>query len=84
MRKPVLYRCPTPTDSLCPCGKAAKALKKAGVEFETRKVPYSRKKRPEVVELTGQKRVPVLIDGEEVIHESSRIKEYVERKWGKR
>ncbi|MGK2931829.1 MAG: glutathione S-transferase N-terminal domain-containing protein [Solirubrobacterales bacterium] len=81
MDEPVLFRCPTPTDSLCSCGGAAKALKKAGVEFESRKVPYSKKKRPEIVELTGQKRVPVLVDGDEVIYDSRRIKQYVERKW---
>lgn len=83
MDKPVLYRCPTPTDSLCSCGASAKALKKAGVEFESRKVPYSKSKRPEIVELTGQKRVPVLVDGDEVIHDSKRIRQYVERRWGK-
>jgi glutathione S-transferase len=59
-------------------------LKNAGVEFESRKVPFSKKKRPEVVELTGQSRVPVLVDGEEVIHDSKRIKEYVEDKWPNR
>lgn len=83
MDTPVLFRCPTPTDSLCACGGAARALKKTGVGFETRKVPYSKSKRPEIVELNGQKRVPVLIDGDEVIHDSKRIEEYVERKWGK-
>lgn len=83
MDKPVLYRCPTPTNSLCSCGSAAKALKKAGIEFESRKVPYSKSKRPEIVELTGQKGVPVLVDGEDVIHDSGRIKEYVERKWSR-
>ena len=61
MSSPVLYRCPTPTDSLCSCGGAAKALRKGGVEFESRKVSYSKKKRPEIVELTGQTRVPVLV-----------------------
>ncbi len=84
MDMPVLYRCPTPTDSLCSCGRTAKALKGAGVEFESRKVPYSKSKRPEIEELTGQKRVPVLVDGEEVIHDSKRIRQYVERKWSTR
>ena len=65
-------------------GSVAKALRKDGVEFETRKVPSSKKKRPEIVELTGQTRVPVLVHGEEVIHDSKRIKEYVERTWGTR
>ena len=41
-------------------------------------MPYGRDKRPEIVELTGQNRVPVLVDGSEVIHDSKRIQEYVE------
>jgi glutaredoxin 3 len=81
--KPVLYRCGTPTNQLCSCGKAGKALKRAGVEYETRRVPFSKSRRPEILELTGQKRVPVLVDGDEVIHDSHRILEYIEYKWGR-
>lgn len=77
----MLYRCPAPTDRICPCGKAARSLKQAGVEFETRRVPVRKSKRPEIVELTGQKRVPVLVHGDEVIHDSKRIVEYVEREF---
>ncbi|MGA7396940.1 MAG: glutathione S-transferase N-terminal domain-containing protein [Solirubrobacterales bacterium] len=84
MSKPVLYRCPTPTNSLCSCGSAARALKAQGVDFESRKVPYSKKKRPEIRELTGQTKVPVLVHGDEIITDSKRIKEYVERTWGTR
>lgn len=82
MGKPVLYRCPTPTNQLCSCGKAGKALKRAGIDFETRKVPFSKSKRPEIEELTGQKGVPVLVDGDEVVHDSRRITEYIDLKWG--
>ena len=60
----VLYRCPTPTNFLCPCGAAARKLKRAGVEYRTERVPYNRKSRPEIEELTGQRRVPVLVDSE--------------------
>jgi glutathione S-transferase len=80
----VLFRCPVPTDHLCPCGRAARSLRKAGVEFETRRVPARKSRRPEVVELTGQKRVPVLVHGNEVIHDSKRIVEYVEREFAAR
>ncbi len=78
----VLYRCPTRTNFLCPCGAAARALKRHGVEFETRRVPYRRSERPEIVELTRQKRVPVLIDSDEVVHDSRRIGEYLEWRYG--
>ncbi len=74
----VLYRCRMPTDFLCPCGAAARALRKRGLDYRTERVPYGRDKRPEIVELTGQNRVPVLIDADEVIHDSRRIREYVE------
>ncbi len=84
MGKTVLFRCPTPTDRLCPCGKAARALKEAGVEFETERVAGRKSKRPEIVELTGQKRVPVLVDGDQVIHDSKRIVEYIESEFGTR
>ena len=37
-----------------------------------------RRDRPEIEELTGQRWVPVLVHGEEVIHDSRRICEYAE------
>jgi glutathione S-transferase len=76
----VLYRCPTPTNFLCPCGAAARKLKRAGVEYRTERVPYRRKSRPEIEELTGQRRVPVLVDSKEIVHDSKRIIEYLEWK----
>ncbi len=80
MSETVLYRCPTPTNYLCPCGAAARKLKRAGVEFRTERVPYSRKSRPEIEELTGQRRVPVVVDGDEIVHDSKRIAEYLDWK----
>lgn len=84
MEKTVLFRCPAPTDRLCPCGRAARSLKAAGVEFETERVATRKSRRPEIVELTGQKRVPVLVHGDEVVHDSKRIVEFVEREFGTR
>lgn len=80
----VLYRCPTPTDVLCPCGTVSRRLRKLGIEHRVERVPYRRSSRPEVVELTGQKRVPLLIDGPEVVHDSRRIIEYLEWRYGGR
>ena len=74
----VLYRCRTPTNYLCPCGAVARKLKKAGLEYETQRTAMRRADRPEIVELTRQDRVPVLVDGDEVIHDSRRIREYVD------
>ena len=74
----VLYRCPTRTNYLCPCGAVERRLRKLGVEHETVRVPYKRAARPEIEELTRQRRVPVLVDGEEIVHDSRRIIEYLE------
>ncbi len=78
----VLYRCPTPTNLLCPCGAVERRLRKLGIEHETERVPYKRSARPEVEELTRQRRVPVLVDGEEIVHDSRRIVEYLDWKYG--
>jgi glutathione S-transferase len=75
-----LYRCKTPTDRLCPCGKVARELKAAGLEFETERVPVSSKpeKRANIMELTGQPKVPVLVDDDgTATHDSKRIVEMI-------
>ena len=78
-----LYRCRTPTNVLCPCGAVERRLRKLGLDHRTERVPYKRRARPEIEELTRQKRVPVLVDGDEVIHDSKRILEYLEWKYPK-
>ena len=78
----VLYRCRTPTNFLCPCGAVARRLKKRGLEYRTERVRRRRSSRPEIVELTKQSRVPVLVDGDEVIHDSKRIRQYLDWKYG--
>lgn len=81
-RKLVLYRCKTPTDYLCPCGAVARRLKKLELEYRTERVPYRRSDRPEIVELTRQDRVPVLVDGTEIVHDSKRILQYLDHAYG--
>ena len=76
-REVVLYRCRTPTNVLCPCGAVERRLRRLGIEHRTERVPYKRRDRPEIIELTGQKRVPVLVDGDEVVHDSRRILQYL-------
>lgn len=80
----VLYRCPTPTDVLCPCGAVARRLRKLELPHWVERVPFRRSSshRPEIEELTQQHRVPVLIDGEEIVHDSKRILEYLEWRYG--
>jgi len=78
----VLYRCRTPTNLLCPCGSVERRLRKLAIEHRTERVPQARSKRLEIEELTGQRRVPVLVDGDEVVHDSKRIVQYLEWKHG--
>ena len=72
----VLYRCRTPTNRLCPCGRVARELRRRGVEFEQRRV--ARSERDEVDAHTGQDRVPLLVlGGGEAICDSRRIVEHL-------
>jgi glutathione S-transferase len=73
-----LYRCRTPTNWLCRCGTVARRLRRQGLDFDEVRVPFPKSLRPEVEDLTGQRWVPVLVHGEEVIHDSHRILEYLE------
>jgi glutathione S-transferase len=61
----------------------ARRLARHGLDYRTERVPYRRKDRPEIVELTSQNRVPVLIDGDEVIHDSRRINQYLGWRYAK-
>jgi glutathione S-transferase len=73
-----LYRCRTPTDRLCPCGKVARRLRQRGMDFEEVRVAVRTRDRPEIQELTGQRWVPVLVHQDQVVHDSRRILEYID------
>jgi glutathione S-transferase len=73
-----LYRCNTPTNWLCPCGRVARTLKRDGIDYQAVVVPQRRSRRPEVEALSGQRRVPVLILEGDVICDSRRIVEHLE------
>jgi glutathione S-transferase len=72
-----LYRCTTPTNWLCPCGKVARTLHRDGIEFEQVLVPQRRSRRPEVEALSDQRRVPVLVIDGDAICDSRRIVEHL-------
>jgi glutathione S-transferase len=76
-RVATLYRCNTPTDWLCPCGRIARTLKRDRVPYEEVVVPQRRSRRPEVEALTDQRRVPVLVIDGEAICDSRRIVEHL-------
>jgi glutathione S-transferase len=73
-----LYRCRTPTDWLCPCGRVARQLKRHGVDHDQVRVPFRKGDREEVDALTGQRHVPVLVLDGETICDSRRIVEHLE------
>jgi glutathione S-transferase len=77
MAAATLHRCPVPTDRLCPCGKVARELRSAGIEFDEVREPLRKSARDQVIELTGQNRVPVLVIGDEAICDSHRIVEWI-------
>ena len=77
-----LYRCRTPTNWLCPCGRVARELAKDAVEVDTVRVPWRRKDRPEVQALSGQRSVPVVVVDGEAICDSKRIVEHLRFKRG--
>ena len=72
-----LYRCRTPTNWLCPCGRVARELRRRHIETETVRVALRRRDRDEIDALTGQRHVPVLELGREVICDSKRIVEHL-------
>jgi glutathione S-transferase len=75
-----LYRCNTPTDWLCPCGRVARALKGHDIAYQAVVVGQRRSRRSEVEALSGQRRVPVLVLDGEVICDSRRIVEHLEHR----
>lgn len=78
--KTKLYRCKTPTNYLCPCGRVARELRKAGEEVDEVRVPWRRADRREVKALTGQDIVPVAVIAGDAICDSRRIVQHLHRR----
>jgi glutathione S-transferase len=53
-------------------------LRDLGIEYEEIRVPFLKRNRPEVEELSGQRWVPVLVLDGEVISDSHRILEHLD------
>ena len=67
----------------CPwCAAARQAIENVGADVELVEVPYPRDERELVNELSGQRRVPVLVDGDEVIVDSRRIVRHLYERYG--
>jgi glutathione S-transferase len=75
-----LYRCRTPTDWLCPCGRVARELRRRDVAVNEVRVPFRKRDRPEVEALSGQRHVPLLVLDGEAICDSKRIVAHLEHR----
>jgi glutaredoxin len=72
-----LYRCPSWTNWLCPCGRVERELQRRGVEHETVRVRYGKRHRDAVAAASGQRVVPLLVVDGEPICDSHRIVEHL-------
>ena len=70
-----LYRAPFSTN----VERVALALAHKGLEVESVVISYE--DRSQVVEVSGQGLVPVLVDGDEVVPDSTRILRHLEARW---
>ncbi|UTI65721.1 glutathione S-transferase N-terminal domain-containing protein [Paraconexibacter antarcticus] len=76
----VLYRCHTPTDWLCPCGRVKRELVRAGEDVREVRVPWAKGDRRDVRALTGQTVVPVAVIDGDAICDSRRIRQHLSRR----
>ena len=67
----------------CPyCQMVERALGALGLDYQVQWVPKDKSKREELIELTQQREVPVLVDGEQVVAGSQEIFTYLKSRYG--
>src|SRR5262245_46115726 len=67
----------------CPwCAAARQAIENVGAEVELVEVAYPREDRDEVERVSGQRRVPVLVDGGDGVVESRRVVRHLHKRYG--
>jgi glutaredoxin 3 len=67
----------------CPwCAAARQAIENVAAPVELVEVPYPREERDEVEAVSGQRRVPVLVDGDAVVVDSRRIVRHLYSTYG--
>ncbi len=63
------------------CDRVKDELDRRAIAYEEVAVPVIRSQRDEVFRLTGQRRVPVIVDNGAAIHDSTRILAHLARKY---
>lgn len=68
----------------CPwCAAARQGLRNVGIEeYRIVNVPYDRDGRDVVEEVSGQRLVPVLVDGDTVVRDSRQVVKYLYETYG--
>lgn len=67
----------------CPwCAAVRQALENVGRRYEAVQVPYEREEREEVLRISHQALVPVLVDGDTVLNGSREIVAYLYETYG--
>ena len=64
------------------CVRVMRKLSELGLAYEAVEVPIPHHLRREVIEVSGQPEVPVLVDGDVVIDDDDRIIPYLEARYG--
>ena len=77
-----LYRCRTPTDRLCACGRVARELRSHGIEYEEVRVAVAPARPRRGRRASGQRVVPLLVIDGEAICDSRRIVENLRARAG--
>ena len=65
------------------CKRVVDKLAELGVDYEYVEVPVFHSKRADVLAVSGQTSVPVLVDGDVVLDDDDTIIPYLEEKYGK-
>jgi len=69
----------------CPfCILVSRKLDELGLKYEKIDVPAPRHLRTEVIKVSGQPLVPVLVDGNVVLDDENKIIEYLESKYDRK
>ncbi len=69
----------------CPyCKMVREKLSELQITYININVPRDRSQRQEVIQVSGQPSVPVLVDGDTVLDDEEKILPYLEQKYGQK